>query len=141
MGVYRDADQLYELLGGLFNQLMEDRELAKRGAESGLVVHFVYADPDSEIWLDAHEKDTEKISIICGPADLKADVEMSMKADIAHQFWLGDLNLMAALTRRQVVAKGPIPKVMKLLPIVKPAYRMYRELLLSEGLGDMIPGT
>lgn len=138
MGVFRDADQLYELLGGLFEQLMENSEIAQKGAESGLVVHFTYTDPDSEIWLDAHGRDPEKISIVCGPADLNSDVEMSMKADVAHQFWLGNLNLMAALTRRQVVARGPIPKVMKLLPIVKPAYEMYRELLREKGLEDMI---
>ena len=47
------------------------------------------------------------------------DVEMTMKADIAHQFWHGKINLMAALARRQIIAKGPIPKILKLLPAVE----------------------
>lgn len=138
MGVFKDPDQLYELLGGLFNQLMSDPAIAEKGAESGLVIHFAYTDPDSEIWLDAHEKDPAKIGIICGPSDLVAEVEMSMKADVAHQFWLGNVNLMVALTRRQIVAKGPIPKIMKLLPIIKPAYAMYENLLREKGLESMI---
>ncbi|HEY5525982.1 MAG TPA: SCP2 sterol-binding domain-containing protein [Candidatus Anoxymicrobiaceae bacterium] len=136
MGYYKDADQLYELLGQLFEDLKADPEIAKKIAASGLVVRFAYSDPDSEIWIDAHEKDPDKAEIILGdPGDgRKADITMSMDADTAHQFWLGDLNLMAALTRRKIVAKGPIPKAMKLLPVIKPAYPMYRELLASKGL-------
>jgi hypothetical protein len=140
MGVFRDADQVYELLGGLFDRLMKDENIAQKGAESGLIIHFVYTDPDSEIWLDAHEKDPGKIKVVCGPAGIEPEVEMSMKADIAHRFWLGNVNLMVALTRRQIVAKGPIPKIMKLLPIIKPAYAMYHDLLKEKGLESMITG-
>jgi hypothetical protein len=139
MGVFADADQVYELLGGLFDELMKDREIAEKSAATGLVIQFKYEDPDSEIWLDASRKDPDHIGIILGPAEgLTADVEMSMKADIAHRFWLGNLNLMVALTRKQIVAKGPIPKIMKLLPVVKPAYAMYRSMLEEKGLDYMI---
>jgi hypothetical protein len=61
-----------------------------------------------------------------------------MKADVAHEFWLGNVNLMVALTRKQIVAKGPIPKIMKLLPVIKPAYAKYQALLKDRGLEDMI---
>lgn len=139
MGAFKDADQLYELLGGLFDELMKDKDIAKKSAATGLIIVFRYTDPDSEIWLDASKKDPDNIGITCGPAEgLTADVTMSMKADIAHQFWLGNVNLMVALTRKQIVAKGPIPKIMKLLPVVKPAYAMYRNMLKEKGLDDMI---
>jgi hypothetical protein len=45
---------------------------------------------------------------------------------------------MVALTRKQIVAKGPIPKIMKLLPVIKPAYAMYQNMLKEQGLDDMI---
>jgi hypothetical protein len=139
MGVFKDADQLYELLGGLFAELFKNKEIAGKCAATGLIIVFKYEDPDSEIWLDASKKDPGNIGITCGPTqDLTADVTMSMKADIAHQFWLGNLNLMVALTRKQIVAKGPIPKIMKLLPVIKPAYAMYQNMLKEQGLDDMI---
>lgn len=139
MGVFKDADQLYDLLGGLFDALTKDENIAQKFAKSGLVIHFVYTDPDSEIWLDASQKDPDNLGVICGPAeDLTAEVEMSMKADVAHQFWLGNVNLMVALTRKQIVAKGPIPKIMKLLPVIKPAYEVYKTMLRDRGLEEMI---
>ena len=138
MGVFKDADQPYELPGGLFDRMMSDETIAGKGAESGLVIHFAYTDPDEEIWLDAHDRDPGKIGIVCGPSDLLPEVEMSMKADVAHQFWLGNVNLMVALTSREIVARGPIPKIMKLLPIIKPAYAMYQNLLREKGLESML---
>lgn len=139
MGTYRDADQMYELLGGLFNDLTTDPVIAEKFAASGLVIQFKYTEPDAEIWLDASKKDPNNLGVICGPAEgLTAEVEMSMKADMAHEFWLGNVNLMVALTRKQIVAKGPIPKIMKLLPVIKPAYDKYKALLKDKGLEDMI---
>lgn len=139
MSVFKDADQLYELLGGLFDELTKDPNIAEKFAASGLVIRFSYEDPDSEIWLDASKKDPNDLGVTCGPAEgLEAEVEMSMKADIAHEFWLGNVNLMVALTRRQIVAKGPIPKIMKLLPVIKPAYAVYRNMLKEKGLESMI---
>ncbi|MDD5748745.1 MAG: SCP2 sterol-binding domain-containing protein [Actinomycetota bacterium] len=139
MGVFRDADQLYELLGGLFQELTENKEIAEKFASSGLVIRFSYKEPDAEIWLDASKRDPENIEIICGKAEgIEPEVEMSMDADVAHKFWLGKVNLMVALTRRQIVAKGPIPKIMKLLPVIKPAYGVYKKVLREKGLESMV---
>jgi len=130
---------VYELLGELFNTLTGDKVIAEKFAASGLVIQFAYTEPDSEIWLDASKKDPENLVVTCGPAEgLTADVEMGMKADVAHEFWLGNVNLMVALTRKQIVAKGPIPKIMKLLPVIKPAYAMYQQELKDKGLESMI---
>jgi hypothetical protein len=46
------------------------------------------------------------------------------------------VNLMAALTRKQMVAKGPIPKILKLLPAIKPSYAMYPKYLDDNGYGE-----
>jgi hypothetical protein len=139
MGVFKDADQVYDLLGGLFDELTRNPEIAEKFAASGLVIRFSYTDPDSEIWLDASKEDPENLRVICGPAEgLTAEVDMSMAADVAHEFWLGNINLMVALTRKQIVAKGSIPKTMKLLPVIKPAYEVYRNMLTERGLADMI---
>ena len=48
------------------------------------------------------------------------------------------LNLMAALARRQIIAKGPIPKILKLLPAVEPMYEMYPRILKEMGREDIV---
>ena len=63
---------------------------------------------------------------------------MTMKADFAHYFWHGKANLLQALTRREVVAKGNIPKVLKLLPILEPAYQLYPQFLSEKGYAKIV---
>ena len=63
---------------------------------------------------------------------------MTMDADFAHKFWHGKANLVSALTRRLVMAKGNVPKTLKLLPVLKPAYRLYPQYLKDKGLTDLI---
>jgi hypothetical protein len=63
---------------------------------------------------------------------------MSMKADVAHEFWHGKVNLMAALARKKIIAKGPMPKILKLLPAVTPMYEMYPRILHQIGRDELI---
>ena len=78
------------------------------------------------------------VDVIHGECDLKPDVVMTMKADVAHAFWHGKVNLMAALSKKDIVAKGPIPKILKLLPAINPLYKIYPQLLKEKGYGDLV---
>ena len=40
-----------------------------------------------------------------------------MDADTAHRFWLGKVNVTVALARGQMKAKGPVAKILKLVPL------------------------
>ena len=78
------------------------------------------------------------MEIITGSCDKKPNVEMSMEAYIAHLFWMQKLQLMSAITRGQMKVKGPIPKLMRLLPLMKPFYANYRLTLEDLGRDDLL---
>jgi hypothetical protein len=78
----------------------------------------------------------EKIDVRSGDMETNAIVDMKMSSDIAHKFWFGKVNLTMALTRRQMIAKGPVPKILKLLPAIKPSYAMYPKYLVDNGYGQ-----
>lgn len=131
MAVFQNAEQLKEILGTFFETLAADEKIKASLLAAHLVIRFVYRDPDASVTIVATG---DPIQILRDDTNHKPDVEMTMKADIAHQFWLGKVNLPIALTRRQIVAKGPIPKILKLLPVIKPAYALYPSFLKSRGL-------
>jgi hypothetical protein len=60
-----------------------------------------------------------------------------MDADVAHRFWLGQLNLIKALSSKDIKSSGSIPKLLKLLPVIKPAFVIYPEILTEMGLGSI----
>ena len=67
-------------------------------------------------------------------ADQDAVITMELPADMAHEFWLDKLNLGKALSSNEVKVKGPLPKLMGLLPMLKFVYKKYPEHCTKHGL-------
>jgi alcohol dehydrogenase len=133
--VFRDTDMLYDVLGG-FYQRLKSGEVGGPLLRSGLCVQFVYRDPEAVITIDARG---DEVRIHLGDDFAgKPEVTMILDADIAHQFWHGKVNLVSALTRRRIVAKGNVPKTIKLLPVLKPAFRLYPSYLREKGLDELV---
>lgn len=140
MGYFKDAAEMQQLLGALYDKVKSDPRIAPRICEGKIVIQFRYDDPQGIVTIDAAHPPTQPgafCDVTWGETSLKPDVEMSMKADVAHQFWHGKVNLMAALTQRKIVAKGPIPKILRLLPAVEPVYELYPKLLRELGREDL----
>ena len=141
MAVFQDAEQFYACVGALMDRAKRDSQVGSKIAKSKVIIQFRYTEPEAMTTIDAKNKPTQAgayVDVIHGPTDLKPDVVMSMKADLSHQFWHGKVNLMAALAKKEIVAEGPIPKILKLLPAVQPLYKIYPELLREKGFRDLI---
>ncbi|MFH2067661.1 MAG: SCP2 sterol-binding domain-containing protein [Pseudomonadota bacterium] len=133
MPVFESSEKFNEVLGGFFRLLGDTPEIADKLLASKLIIRFNYTDPDLVLVIDCSG---EKIEVRSGDMDTKAIVDMKMSSDIAHKFWFGKVNLTMALTRRQMIAKGPVPKILKLLPAIKPSYAMYPKYLEEKGYGQ-----
>ncbi len=135
--VFKDSDMLYRVFMAFYEQLKNNPEIGPALKKTNLCIQFVYQNPAAVITIDAAKED-----LLIHKGDFKGtpEVTMTMNADFAHKFWHGKANLVAALTRRQVVAKGNVPKTIKLLPILKPAYSLYPRFLREMGLGHLVMG-
>src|SRR5262249_13477831 len=78
------------------------------------------------------------IDVEFGDTELEPEVVMSMEADTAHRFWLGQVNVTTALARGQIHASGPVAKILKLVPLTKPAFPRYKALLETQGRDDLV---
>ena len=123
------------MLVGFYELLKEDPGIGPALAATGLCVQFVYRRPDGVITIDAGG---DTLDIVSGEFKGQPEVTMTMDADFAHRFWHGKANLVSALTRRQVIAKGNVPRTIKLLPVLAPAYRLYPRYLRENGWGDLV---
>ena len=135
MALFESSDKFEQVIAGFFRFVAEVPEIADKLLASKLVIRFIYTEPDVVVVVDCSG---EQIEVRPGDNETHAEVEMSMKADIAHQFWFGKVNLTRALTRRDMIAKGPIPKILKLLPAIKPAYALYPTYLEENGYSEYI---
>ena len=141
MSVFKDSQQFYDTVGELMDRAKTDPAIGPKIAKSGVIIQFRYTDPDAVTTINAKGKPTQPgafVDVINGPTDLKPDIEMSMAADVAHQFWQGKVNLVEALAKKKIVLKGNQLKVLGLLPAVEPLYKKYPELLKEKGYANLI---
>lgn len=140
MAYFKDAAELYECLGGLFREMSGNAGIGPQIAASKLVITFVYHEPEAQITVDAASPQPagRYFAVIEGSTDLKPAVRMTMKADVAHRFWFGKVNLVAAFAKGEIRPEGPITTVLKLLPVIKPVYSYYPEYLKRIGKSDKL---
>jgi putative sterol carrier protein len=136
LAYFKNADEVYEFIGKLFEDLADDEELGPKFRKANTIVQYQYANPDSQITVKM--LDGEDGQVDCGETDLEPEVVMTMEADTAHKFWLGKVNVTVALARGQMKAKGPVAKILKLVPLVKPVFPRYRTMLEEKGRTDLV---
>ena len=136
MAYFADEQEVYRYLGGLFRALLEDEELRAGLLEANTIVEYRYRRPDSEITVKLVEGEQPRIDE--GPSDLEPELVLTINADVAHRFWLGRVNPTIALARGQMRASGPIAKLLRLVPVVRPAFPLYRQMLEREGRADLL---
>lgn len=139
MAYFKDADDVYATIGKLFDDLNADEELSAKFRRANTIVQYQYRNPASQITIKALEgQDGE---VVCGETTLVPEIVMTMEADTAHRFWLGKVNVTVALARGQMKAKGPVAKILKLVPLAKPTFPRYRRQLEDAGRADLLKGV
>jgi putative sterol carrier protein len=133
---FKDADEVYAYIGKLFEDLAQDEELSPKFRKANTVVQYRYRNPESVITVSLLDSGDGRVD--CGDTDLEPEVVMTMDADTAHRFWLGKVNVTVALARGQMKAKGPVAKILKLVPLVKPVFPRYRAQLEQQGRQDLL---
>jgi len=124
MQAFASTNELYVIMRNLWNQIKANKKMSDQLLRSRLIVRFKYRDPDGQLTIDG--SNGKELEFYFGDCNLTPDVEMSMKSDVANQFWLGGLNVPAAMLAGRIASRGPVHRALALLPVVKPAFSIYR---------------
>jgi hypothetical protein len=135
MPYFKDAEDVYANLGRLFEDIIADDELGSLLRDTDTVVQYRMRRPDSQLTLRALRDDELRVDF--GVTELRPEVVLAMDADTAHRLWLGKVNVTVALARGQISARGPVAKILKLVPLVKPVRSRYEAQLQSSGREDL----
>ena len=136
MGLFKDESDVYAYIGRLFQELAVDPELAPKFRKADTTVRYEMTDPAAQITVDMHPD--REIQVDLGRSELDPEVVMALSADTAHGFWLGKVNITTALARGQVKARGPVAKILRLVPLVKPSFPRYEQILRDAGRTDLL---
>ena len=117
-----DKQTAEELFEDLWKKMIKDAGVGKKFKEFGISILFEINDPEIYMYVD------EEGPLFGDEAKSKNPVViMKMSGDSVHQFWLNKLNIAKALAFRKIKAKGPVNKVLQILPLLKPGQEFYPE--------------
>jgi len=138
---YKDADQLFEIYGYFLDRVLKDEKIGGRMAKAAVVVKFIYTDPDCEITIDLKNPPAKAGyygTYYLGPCDVKEDAWASQSADHSHRFWHGYENPIASVAKGKIRQGGDVMAMLKLLPVIKPAFKLFPVVLKEMGHADLV---
>lgn len=135
MSTFKNAAEVYEYLGKMFEIAVTDPQFVEATKDGDLVVRLTQTNPDSTILIDFPGQ-----KVTCGDAadGAPSTVDLRMSADNGHKFWLGKLNFTLAMAQGKVKMTGSRTKALKLLPLTKPLFATYEGLLRDAGRDDLL---
>ena len=133
---YRNKEELESIMSALWDDIFNDPNIVTKVSSEKLIIKFQYSDFQNELFIDLSE-DQPKYYWNPG-AEAPFDVQMILSSDTAHKFWMEDLNVPMAIATRKIIAKGSVPKALKLLPALKPAFALYPVVVERMGRKDLL---
>lgn len=130
MATFSNAQQVYDNIGAFLDKITKDEELGPKFVAADTSFLVKYTDPESSMLVDAT---VDPPTVVMGPGPVESEITLEMAADDGHAFWMGELNMALALAKGKVKVQGPISKIMKLLPAMRPAFPKYKAFLDEKG--------
>jgi hypothetical protein len=136
MGTFRSPDEIHATLGAFLAEITQAPDMRPKFTAADTSFLVTYTDPSARTLVDCTQ---DPPLVVNDPPDgATAEINLGMSADDAHRFWQGKLNMTVALAKKQVQVSGPMGKMLKLLPAMRPAFPRYREFLEANGFADKV---
>ena len=143
-GKFKSKKEFIEIMDDLFSMMSTDPSVGPKLAAARVPQRWVFT--DFKLVLNVTYADSKAakkghfLKWVWGDEDCdwNHDVEMKMESEIANRYFQGKENVPLAIARRRIKAGGSVPKALKLIPITKPIYRLYREMLEDEGYNHLL---
>lgn len=124
MPYFENDTEAYKYLAGVWREAAAHPQVGPALATAGFTLQLRYSEPECQTTIVL----TDPLEVIEGETDVKPDVTLSLSCDLADKYWRGDLNLAVAIAKGQAKSKGPVNKVLKLVPLTKALFPIYTEM-------------
>lgn len=131
MSVYQSAEQFYVVMQAVFDYVMQYPDYVATFSHSNLVIRMNLRSPEAEILLDGRQP---PLGVFFGPRPGRANLEISLEADLLHALWLGTESTHQAFLSGRIQTRGNLLKAMQLAEIFTAAERIYPTIARQYGL-------
>ena len=128
MASFRSAEEFREVLDKTFGLMSDDPEMGPKLRDADTPQRFEFPDVDMVVNVTAGDAQNLRWEW-SDDVPWEPEVEMSMDSEIANRYFQGKENIAIALARRRIRSKGNTKKALALIPVTKPVFAQYREMV------------
>ena len=128
---FESPAEFREVMDGVFTLMSEDAEMGPRLRDADVPQRFEFDDLDLVVNVRAAEAGEEGCLHWEWSDDVawEPKVKMTMSSETANRYFQGKENVAMAIARRRIKAGGDVRAALALIPITKPVYARYRDML------------
>lgn len=131
---YESPDQFREVLDKTFTIMSEDPEVGPALKAADTPQRFEFADLELVVNVRG-TREGEEGNLLwkwSDEVDWEPRVRMTMSSETANRYFQGAENIAMAIARRDIRAGGDVKAALAIIPITKPVFGRYRELVEAE---------
>jgi len=134
VAAFRSAREFREVMDQVFTLMSEDEEMGPKLRAADVPQRFEFDDVDLVLNVRAGrpEEGANLAWEWTDDVEWKPKVKMAMSSETANKYFQGKENIPVAIARRRIKTGGDVKAALALMPITKPVFARYRELVEAE---------
>ena len=132
---FSSPQEFREVMDKVFALMSTDPDMGPKLRDARTPQRFEFTDVDAVVNITAADEVVDGQNLHWEWSDSvswEPEVEMKMESEVANRYFQGKENVAMAIARRRIKTSGNIKKALALIPITKPVYAQYREMLERE---------
>lgn len=132
---FKSPEEFREVMDRAFDLMSTDPEMGPRLREAQVPQRFEFPDVDMVVNVTYADAETNGHNLHWEWSDdvpWAPEVIMTMDSEVANRYFQGRENIAMAIARRRIRAGGNVKKALELLPVTRPIFGRYREVIEDE---------
>jgi hypothetical protein len=128
---FASAGEFREVMDQVFSMMDEDPDMGPRLRDADVPQRFEFTDMDLVVNVrgTTDDEDGNLLWEWTDDVDWEPRVRMAMSSETANRYFQGKENVAVAIARRRIKSGGDVKAALSIIPITKPIYARYRELV------------
>ncbi len=130
---FKSVAEFREVIDRTFKIMSDDPEMGPKLREAGISQRFEF--PDVSLVVNLRPGRPEEPNLIWewdDDPEREPKVRMAMTSEIANRYFQGKENVAIAIARRRIKASGDLKAALAILPLTKPVFARYQEMIASD---------
>jgi hypothetical protein len=133
MSGFRSPEEFREVMDRTFTLMSEDPEVGPRLRDADTPQQFKFTDLDMVVNIRASDSGDSNLAWEWGDdVPWEPRIKMEMSSETANRYFQGRENIAIAIARRRIKAGGDVKAALHIIPITKPLFARYSEMIAAD---------